>query len=148
MCRLLCGHKFSIYLPKYRGMKLWSYGKSMYLLSFFFNWRLIALQYCFGFCYTLAWISYGYIYIYPLPLEPPAPHPTLLGCLRPRVWVPWVTQQIPTGCLFYVWYWKRFHATLSICPILFSLPSHVCKSVLYVCVSIFALQIGSSVLSF
>ena len=26
---------------------------------FFFNWRLITLQYCTGFCHTLTWISHG-----------------------------------------------------------------------------------------
>ena len=26
---------------------------------FFFNWRLITLQYCSGFCHTLTWISHG-----------------------------------------------------------------------------------------
>ena len=25
----------------------------------YFNWRLITLQYCSGFCFTLTWISYG-----------------------------------------------------------------------------------------
>jgi len=25
----------------------------------YFNWRLISLQYCSGFCYTLIWISHG-----------------------------------------------------------------------------------------
>ena len=25
----------------------------------YFNWRLISLQYCSGFCHTLTWISYG-----------------------------------------------------------------------------------------
>ena len=34
------------------------------LFFFFnFNWRLITLQYCSGFCYTLTWISHGCTYI-------------------------------------------------------------------------------------
>ena len=43
---------------------------------FFFNWRLITLQYCSGFCHTLTWISHGRTCV-PHP-EPPshlAPHP-------------------------------------------------------------------------
>ena len=29
------------------------------LLFIYFNWRLITLQYCIGFCHTLTWISHG-----------------------------------------------------------------------------------------
>ena len=46
-----------------------------------------------------------YVYIYPLPFEPPShllPHPTPLGWYRAPVWVPWDIQQIPIGCLFYI----------------------------------------------
>ena len=42
------------------------------------------------------------------------PHPTPLGCYRTLVWVPWITQQIPTGYVFYIWSYTRFHVTLSI----------------------------------
>ena len=45
-------------------------------------------------------------YIYPLPLETPShlsPHPTPLGWYRAPVWVSWAIQQIPIGCLFYIW---------------------------------------------
>ena len=31
-------------------------------LFIYFNWRLITLQYCTGFCHTLTWISYGCTY--------------------------------------------------------------------------------------
>ena len=47
---------------------------SFYLTFFFkfiFNWRVIALQYCAGFCCTM-WISHNYTYISLLPLEPPS----------------------------------------------------------------------------
>ena len=49
-------------------------------LFFFFNWRLITLQYCSGFCHTLTWISHGCTCV-PHP-EPPAylpPYPIPLG---------------------------------------------------------------------
>ena len=48
--------------------------------SFFFNWRLITLQYCRGFCHTLTWISHGWTCV-PHP-EPPShlsPHPIPQG---------------------------------------------------------------------
>ena len=50
-------------------------------LYFFFNWRLITLQYCGGFCHTLTWVSHGWTCV-PHP-EPPShlpPHPIPLGC--------------------------------------------------------------------
>ena len=73
-------------------------------------------------------------------------HSTPLGCHKVPVWAPWVIQQIPTGYLFYIWWCMSFYATVSICPTL-SFPSCP-ESVLYVCVSTAALQIGSSVPSF
>ena len=33
------------------------------LTSFIFNWRIIALQDCVGFCHTSAWISHRYTYV-------------------------------------------------------------------------------------
>ena len=50
------------------------------------------------------------------------PHRTPLGCYEVPVWAPWVIQQIPPGCLFYIWWCMCFHDTVSICPT-FSFPS-------------------------
>ena len=47
----------------------------------YFNWRLITLHYCGGFCHTLTWASHGCTCV-PHP-EPPShfpPHPIPLGC--------------------------------------------------------------------
>ena len=41
--------------------------------NFYFNWRLITLQYCSGFCHTLTWISHGWTCV-PHP-EPLSHHP-------------------------------------------------------------------------
>jgi len=42
----------------------------------YFNWRLVTLQYCSGFCHTLTWISHGYTHVpHPEPLCPLPPHP-------------------------------------------------------------------------
>ena len=49
-------------------------------LFIYFNWRLIIIQYCSGFCHTLTWISHGCTCV-PHP-EPPAylpPHPIPLS---------------------------------------------------------------------
>ena len=99
-------------------------------------------------CWFLSQINMNQlqVYICSLPFEPPShlsPHPSPLGCYRaPEHWV----KQLRTGYLFYVWHCICFRAALSISPTL-SLPCSVHKFVLYVCVSINALQIGSSIWS-
>ena len=50
------------------------------LILFFFNWSLITIQYCSGFCYTLAWISPGCTCVpHPEPLSHLPPHPIPQG---------------------------------------------------------------------
>ena len=41
------------------------------ILKFMFNWRIIALQYCVGFCHASAWINCRYTYIPSLLNLPP-----------------------------------------------------------------------------
>ena len=60
-------------------------------LTYYFNWRLITLQYCSGFCHTLTWISHGCTCVphperpshmppLPIPLgHPSAPAPSTLS---------------------------------------------------------------------
>ena len=57
---------------------LWNY-KGFFKIIYF-NWRLITLQYCGGFCHTLTWISHGCTCVpHPeLPSRLP-PHPIPLG---------------------------------------------------------------------
>ena len=47
----------------------------------YFNWRLITLQYCSGFCHTLTWISHDCTHV-PHPESPSffPPHPITQGC--------------------------------------------------------------------
>ena len=58
---------------------LWREGRNLFLkFCFIFNWRIITLQFCVGFCHTSAWISHRYIC--PLPPGPPIPpHPSKLS---------------------------------------------------------------------
>ena len=54
-------------------------------LKFIYNWRIIVLQYCVGFCSMSTWTSHSYIYVPPHFLEPSSHlplHPTPLGCHR------------------------------------------------------------------
>ena len=58
---------------------------SLFFLFFFsliiyFNWRLITLQYCCGFCHTFTWVNHGYTCV--PHFESPShllPHPITLG---------------------------------------------------------------------
>ena len=108
--------------------------------------------------------------LFSLPPSPPT-HPSKLS--QTQDWVP-CFKQLPTSYVFYTWQCICFSAALSVCPALsflccvhrsvvyignvyfstlsvhhtLSFPDCVHKSVLYVCVSVSALQIGSSVLFF
>ena len=68
---------FCRYMPR-SGIAGW-YGRSIFSFFFkykfiYFTWKLITLQYCSGFCHTLAWICHGCAYV-PYP-EPPSHHPS------------------------------------------------------------------------
>ena len=92
-------------------------------------------------------VNQPWVYMCPLPLESssyPLPHPTPLGCPRTPGWAPCVIQQLPSSYLSHISECVCFDATLK--------PSHSppspavsTKSVLYVCISVAALQISSSV---
>ena len=58
---------------------------------FIFNWRIITLQYCVGFCYTATGISHKSTYV-PSLLNF---YPTPLGCHRALSWAPCDIQQLP-----------------------------------------------------
>ena len=69
-----------------------------------FNWRLITLQYCSGFCHTLTWISHGCTCV-PHP-EPPShlpPHPSLWVIPVHQPWAPCLMHQTWTGNLCHIW---------------------------------------------
>ena len=52
-------------------------GVRWYLFDLFFNWGIIALQYCIHFCHTSTWISHRYTYVPSLLNLPPTPsHPS------------------------------------------------------------------------
>ena len=55
----------------------------------FISWRLITLQYCSGFCYTLTWISHGFTYV---------PHPDAPSRLLPHP-IPQNRSQAQVGCM-------------------------------------------------
>ena len=109
------------------------------MVCFLSFWNMTVLQCCVHFCYTAKWIGYMYTYIPPswaslLPLEvvkePGAELPVLCSCSPLAV------------CVTHGSVYMSMLLSQSVSPF----PSHgVYMSVLYVCVSIPALPIGSSV---
>ena len=90
------------------------------------------LQCYVNFCCTVKWISYMYTDSSSL-LRLPHPHPTALGRDGAQRWAPCAMQQAPLAICF-------TDATVYISGFISqfiprSLPSHVCMSILYACVS-------------
>ena len=61
-------------------------------LFIYFNWRIITLQYCDGFCHTSTWINHRYTYVPLILNSPPLPPPSIPHSSRSS---PFITFQIP-----------------------------------------------------
>ena len=89
--------------------------------SFFFNWRIIALQRCVGFCPTTAQISHKYIHTFPLSwTSPPPPSPlpiSDLGCYHCTHWrLRWLLAFFNNKVFFklrYVHFFRQCFCTLN-----------------------------------
>ena len=58
-------------------LHIFSFLKKLFI---YFNWRLITLQYCGGFCHILTWVSHGCTCVpHPEPLSHLPPHPIPQG---------------------------------------------------------------------
>ena len=81
------------------------------------------------------------VHMHCLSLEPPTSLPQIHppGHHRAVSWAPSVTQQLPTSCLFYTWSCIYISAPVSAHRTL-PFPTCVRKSILYICISISALQ--------
>lgn len=82
------------------------------VLDLSFNWRIIALQRCVGFCVRRCECRY----ISSLMSRPPLSHPC--GPHTAPGWAPGVSRPLPTSYLSYTWACVYTSATLSVCPTL------------------------------
>ena len=82
-------------------------------LFIYFNWRLITLQYCSGFCHTLTWVSHGFTCVpHPESLLPPSSpsHPSRssqctspehpVSCIKPGLVICFTYDNIHVSMLF------------------------------------------------
>ena len=119
--------------------------KYIFSFNFFvFNWRIIALQYCVGFCHTSTWIHHWYRYVPSIINLPSIPLHSYRLSQSPSL-SSWVNSTFPLAIYFT---YGSVNASVLLSPFVPPSPSstcpHVHKSVLYVCVFIAALQICSS----
>ena len=116
-------------------------------LNLFFNWRIIALQYCVGLCHTSAWISPRYTHAPSLLNLPPTFHsPPLCLSQITRFELPVSYSKSPLAIHFT---YGNAYVSMLLSQFVPPSPSPMCpESVLYVCVSVAALHVGSSIPSF
>ena len=133
------GEHFIYFLHLHQQL-LWSVDSFLLKKKFIFNWRIIALQYCVGFCHTTTWISRKHTRIPTLLSLPPHP-PSRLS----------QSTQLSSPCYMATSHWSSVSHTVTTfqCysvhfphPLLLRC-AH--KSVVSVCISIPALHIGSLV---
>ena len=124
----------------------WPLGKSQDILFFFFyfNWRLITLQYFGDFCHTQAWISHGctcvpfykppsHIPLHPIPMGCPSA-PTLSALFHESN-LNWISISHMVICMFQCYSLKSSN------PQLFPQSPKVCS--LYLCLFCYS-SVGSS----
>ena len=137
----MCGHRTTP--GRCSGMSSqWQPAPCMPGKSFGFNWRIMALHCCAGFCCTAAWISHNYIHTPPFWALLSPSH--LSDHLRVSGWAPCVMQQLLTSYLFHMIVYIRQHCFLNLSHPLLSLLLQ--KSLPYICNSISSLELDSSVL--
>ena len=110
----------------------------------YFNWRLIALQYCIGFAIHQHVSATG-IQVFPILNPPPSSLPV------PSLWVVPVHQPQASSIMhwtragdsFHIWYYTCFNAILPNHPTL-SLSHRIQRTVRYICVSFAVSRTGLS----
>ena len=107
----------------------------LYIYIYFFNWKLITLQYCIGF--AIHWHeSATCVHVFPIlnPRPTSLPIPPLWVIPVPQPQAPCIMHRTWTGISFHIRYYTHFNAILPNHPTL-ALSHRVQKTVLYICVS-------------
>ena len=120
----------------------------LYLFIVIFNWMVIALQYCVGFCQTSTQTSHRFIYVPSLlNLTHLPPRPSSLGGYRALVCVSWVNSKFPLAIYFT---YGNVYVAMLLSPYIIPSTSSPAPavSISLFHVSFAALQIGSSALYF
>jgi len=141
---------FDIWQNQYNIVKFKNKIKFKKYLQFIFNWRIIALECCVAFCHTTMWISYKGTYVPSFLNLPPTlqPIPPPLVVTGHKCELPVLYSNFPLDIYFAYINVYNVSMLLSqfIPPSPWPSPSpcglFVPKSLLYVCISIHALQIG------
>ena len=96
---------------------------------FFFNWRILSLQCCVGFCHTVMWISHRYTYVPSLLNLPPTsqPFPPLWVFTEDWFELPESYRRFPLAILWVVMYMFQCYSLNSSHPLLPPLCPQVCS---------------------
>ena len=116
-----------------------------FFVFFFFDWRIIAKQCCVIFCHISTWIRCRHTYIPSLLSLSPNPHPISLTRWSQSIQLSSLPSSSEVQLPFCFTYGHVYVSVLLSQSILPSPSRTVHKAVLYVCIWIFAMQIGSSV---
>ena len=118
-----------------------------YFKCIYFNWRLITLQYCGGFCHTLTWISHGCTCVL-IWNSPPTSSPSHSSEFFQCIGFECPVSCIKLGLMIYFTY-GNIHVLMLVSQIIPPLPSPTeSKSLYFISVSFTVSHIGSSLPSF
>ena len=76
---------------------MWKKNVHLFFKKIIFNWRIIALQCCVGFCYTWMWINHRYAYVPSFWTCPPTPSHSFMLSQSTEWKRPWCWEGLGAG---------------------------------------------------